>query len=292
MLISGKTVAILSGIALAIGLAGSSFAADWEATKLRGSVLAQVGDDWVQLARGDVIPDDRIIHTESSGRVQFRRGNETIDLGPDTIIRILDRPGQTFTVVQQHFGEVTISAERQQVQHFAVQTKYLAAVVKGTRFTVIAGSGSAEVKVQQGRVQVRDVARGVMADITPGQSASAGISDMLEVSGAGDLPQIVHFTGQSLDQNVVAGKPVDRGTGNAFGLSKSGNGNAGSNGNSGTSNSGGNGNSSSNNAGGNGKGNSGSNNAGGNGNGNNPGSSGSDASSSPGKSGSAPGRNK
>lgn len=42
------------------------------------------------------------------------------------------------------------------VQHFAVQTPFLAAVVKGTKFTVVSSKTGAEVAVQRGNVEVED----------------------------------------------------------------------------------------------------------------------------------------
>ncbi len=195
---------ILSGLVLAIGLAGSALADDWKATKLRGAVFALVDNNWQQLTRGDIVPDDRVIRTAPNGRVQFRRDNETIDLAPDTQIRIFDRVGQKYTVVQQHFGEVAVEVERKQVQHFVVQTEYLAAVVKGTRFTVTANDAGADVSVQRGVVEVRDTGRKLKVDITPGQSASVGNAEKLNVSGTGTLPTVVGYTGDALAEDVAA----------------------------------------------------------------------------------------
>ena len=82
------------------------------------------------------VPDSRAIRTLASGRVTFTGGNETVDIAPNTQIQIFAKGGRKpFTTVKQYFGTVSVKAEVQQVQHFAVQTSYLAAVVKGTRFT-------------------------------------------------------------------------------------------------------------------------------------------------------------
>ena len=71
----------------------------------------------------------------------FTRRLETLDLGPDTQVQIHDRgtAAKPNTVVQQHFGTVSVEAQVENVQHVAVETPYLAAVVKGTRFTVTSG---------------------------------------------------------------------------------------------------------------------------------------------------------
>lgn len=195
--------AVSLGLAMVLGLTTTVLADDWQAFKLRGGVFAFVDEQWQQLARGDVVPDDRIVRTAPNGRVQFKRGAETIDLGPDTQIRIFDRDGEKFTVVQQHFGDVAIEAERRDIQHFAVQTRNLAAVVKGTRFTVSVGDGVTEVDVNRGKVQVRDVTRSVMTDVAPGQSASVGSSTALSVSGSGKKAPIVKFVGNALAIDVT-----------------------------------------------------------------------------------------
>ena len=196
--------ALLLGFAFILGMNTAVFADNWEAIKLRGAVFAFVQESWVQLARGDVVPDDRIIRTAPNGRVQFKRGNETIDLGPDTQIRIFDRDGQKFTIVQQHFGDVAVEAERRDVQHFAVQTRYLAAVVKGTRFSVSADETGASVDVTRGQVEVRDVGRKLMTEVNRGQSASVGSAEVLNVSGSGPRAPIVSYTGNAVAADVEA----------------------------------------------------------------------------------------
>lgn len=196
--------AVFLGAVLLFTACFSAFADDWQAVKLRGGVFVFVDNEWVQLARGDIVPDDRIIRTAPKSRVQFMRGQETIDLGPDTQIRIFDHSEQQFTVVQQHFGDVAVEAERRNVQHFAVQTKFLVAVVKGTRFTVNADVDGARVSVQRGQVEVRDVARNLAVEVTPGQRASVGEADSLSISGSGALAPVVAYSGNPLAAEVVA----------------------------------------------------------------------------------------
>ena len=176
----------------------AGFADDWQAVKLRGAVFVLQDNAWQQIERGDVVSDDRIIRTSPNARVQFVRGQESIDLGPNTQIRIFDRDGEQYTVVQQHFGEVSVEAERRNVQHFEVQTRFVAAVVKGTRFTVSADGETASVKVMRGQVEVHDKVHKRMVNITPGQIASAGAEVVLKVSGQGVLPVVV-------DENGVGG---------------------------------------------------------------------------------------
>ena len=285
------------------GLAGMVMADDWVVDRLRGEVLVAVDGSWQPLRRGDIVSDDSAIKSLDGSRVTFTRGAEAIELSGATEIRIFDQQGQKMTTVMQAYGTVTVEAERLQIQHFSIQTPYLAAIVKGTRFTVHSDDTQSNVEVERGLVQVQDYMHGVATDITPGQSAVVSPEIVLDVSGRGAHAPLVTLDGelvspaeQGSSGNGNGGSNAGgNGHGNAFGHDKengnSGNGsNAGGNGNgnayghdkgngnsgnghgNGNSNAGGNGNSgnSNSNAGGNGNGNSGnsSSNAGGNGNGN------------------------
>ncbi|HZY49764.1 MAG TPA: FecR domain-containing protein [Devosia sp.] len=175
---------------------------DWTADKLRGQVLQLIDNQWQPLSRGMIVPDSRVIRTLHSGRVTLVRGNETVDVGPDTQIQIYDKAGRKpFTTVKEYFGSVGVEAEVEQVQHFAVQTPYLAAVVKGTRFTVTSGAAGASVNVRRGHVLVEDKHTDTHVTLSVGQSASvgAGGDGALKVSGSGDLPVLLDAAGEPLD---------------------------------------------------------------------------------------------
>ena len=128
---------LLAVSALALATTVSS-ADDWVAERLRGGVFALENGQWVQLQRGDVVPDTRPIQTAEDGRVTFTRGKERLDLNPGTQVQIFDASAGAlpYTTVRQFFGQVVVEAEVRNVENFAVETHYLAAVVKGTRFSV------------------------------------------------------------------------------------------------------------------------------------------------------------
>jgi len=132
-----KSRLLLLVLAFSALFAFGAAADEWVAERLRGGVFAYVGNDWVQLNRDDVVPDDRVIRTQASGRVTFVRDAESIEVGPNSQIQIIDKSGRRYTTVRQFYGKVEIEAEVQNVQHFGVRTPYLAAVVKGTKFSVL-----------------------------------------------------------------------------------------------------------------------------------------------------------
>jgi len=160
-----------------------SLADNWVAVKLRGGVMQLVDNQWVPLRRGDVVSDTRVVRTSMSGRVQFMRDRETVDLEPNTQIQIFDRTGQRFTTVKQYFGTVTVEANVENVKHFEVQTPYLAAVVKGTIFVVKSDKRASSVVVKRGHVAVEDRSSHRHVLLSVGQSAATGAGEELTVGG-------------------------------------------------------------------------------------------------------------
>lgn len=245
-------IAIRLATAAVALLAVPAFADDWVAVKQRGTVQVLVDGAWEKLGRGGVVSDERIIRTLWGGRVTLQRGDEIIDLGADTQVRIVDRAGRKFTTVMQDFGTVSVEAEVREVQHFAVQTPHLAAVVKGTRFTVRSDTHSAEVEVERGRVAVKDSDTHQSTTVTAGQAVSTSDTTPLVVSGRGDLPAVFGVNGKAVAASVH--KATDRAAASRDAAKEAREGRS-ENANSG--------NSANSNSGGNGSGNSGSDNSGG-----------------------------
>jgi hypothetical protein len=83
-----------------------------------------------------------------------------------------------------------LEVEKKNVPHFEVETPYLAAVVKGTKFTVSVDAGGAAVHVMEGVVETIDLDTGDVGMIHPGQTAQtrAGKGNGLTVSGPGVEP--------------------------------------------------------------------------------------------------------
>ncbi len=262
-------------------------AAEWMVKRMSGKVwIKPQGAQPASLKSGMVVPARTTITTRRGARVMLVRGNETMMIGPNSVVGIPPQPRKGRTTIYQQAGQVLFDVDKKHVKHFSVETPFLAAVVKGTQFVVSVGSDNATVTVGRGRVAVSDHDSGDRTEITGGQSASTG--EGLNVSGQGELPAVK--AGRPQTPKVAPPAPdryvraISRGKAkNAFkdmskawGLTiaaslddadyaSNGNGNSGGNGNG---NSGGNGNG---NSGGNGNGNSGGNgngNSGGNGNGN------------------------
>ena len=193
-------------------------AADWTAVKLRGPVFASTavdGGQWVRLKRGDIVDAARVIRTLGGGNVEFQSGDETIAFGPGSQAEIVDRAGRRYTTVEQQAGSVAISAEALEVQHFSVETPYLVAVVKGTRFNVVTNAQGSSVSVARGLVAVTDRARNGQVLLPAGRSLVVDADGGTLLSGEA-IPALVHpdINGVIEDATPAAGgvaAPADGG---------------------------------------------------------------------------------
>ena len=133
------------------------------------------------------------IMTGQTGRVLLVRGEESMLISPNTVIAISDKnaDGMTTTIMQRA-GSILLEVEKRNVKHFEVDTPYLAAVVKGTKFSVSLDDTGSHVEVFRGQVEVSSHKSGDIAQVMPGQTAtvsSKGASN-LSVFGSGLLRPI------------------------------------------------------------------------------------------------------
>src|SRR3954464_1191769 len=163
--------------ALILGTAAGASAADdgvWSVGKATGEVwVATSGAQRVSLGQEESLKPGDTIRTGRNGRVLLVRGEETILISPNSVVGVPveKKEGLSTTIVQQA-GSILLEVEKRNVKHFEVETPYLAAVVKGTRFSVTVIAGSTKVGVLRGQVEVSDFKTGQIAQVMPGQAAT------------------------------------------------------------------------------------------------------------------------
>lgn len=183
--------------ALVLGTASRASAADdgvWLVSKSSGEVwLATNGAQQVSLNQEETLKPGDTIRTGRNGRVLLVRGEETILISPNSVVGVPaeKKEGLSTTIIQQA-GSILLEVEKRNVKHFEVETPYLAAVVKGTHFSVTVGAGSTKVGVLRGQVEVSDFKTGQIAQVMPGQVATAFEHGKpgLSLSGSGTLNPI------------------------------------------------------------------------------------------------------
>ena len=142
----------------------------WTVAKVSGHAWTGVDPSRADIAVGMPIAPGISVFTAERSRVMLQRGTESMVIGPKSVVAVAERPTEGLsTTVLEKAGSVSFDVEKQNVQHFSVETPMLAAVVKGTHFTVSVGSVAGGVAVQRGTVQVTSLKTGQTADVTAGQ---------------------------------------------------------------------------------------------------------------------------
>lgn len=275
-------------IPLSAGLT-KAFAAEWVITRISGTVyLVAPGIQAHRARKGMALHKGHTIATRKGARAVLQRGNDSIAVGPNTEFALSQyRSNDSQTTLLQRKGTIDVDVETRGRPFFRVETPYLAAVVKGTRFSVTVTGNESQVSVQRGVVGVQDLASGQQSDLRAGQSVQSapgkfnGLKSVGKSRAAiqhgtpgkpsfGDTPASLSPAG-SKAQNTATGGRDNAASGN--GNANASSGNSGDRGPSG-------------NANGNSSGNSGAN-SGGNSGANSSGSSGGNAGSGSGNAGSA-----
>lgn len=194
-------------ISIAAVILGASFSyssaqeRSWRVEKSSGQVwAARPSAQKVSLTKDVELNPGDSIRTGSNGRVLLVRGEERIIISPNSEIGIpaVSQDGLPTTITQKA-GSISLEVEKRNVQHFEVETPYLAAVVKGTHFQVSVDGRGAKVDVTRGQVQVSDFKSGQNVLVVPGQTASVSAQGAggLKLQGAGPFNPIQQGTPRS-----------------------------------------------------------------------------------------------
>jgi len=151
------------------------FAADWRLVRASGDVRIH-GEDgqWVKAKSKQALKPGDSIWTGRGSRALIETDDGAVLLKSRSLVKV---PAQKLpdgmVVLFQGQGKVTATVRKKETQHFSVQTPFLAAVVKGTEFTVdmgSRGSRSTRLSVSDGIVGAVDTHSGDAIDVRAGQS--------------------------------------------------------------------------------------------------------------------------
>src|SRR3546814_9337413 len=136
--------------------------------------------------RGEKVQTGDKVITGPNARAVLVRGEEYAIVAPNTRLEIADpaKSGGLWQIVESS-GNIVFSIKKKLTPHFGVQTPYLAAVVKGTTFSVTVDGTGASVQVVEGAVEVSTLDGGARDLILPGAIATVGATDhsVLKVQG-------------------------------------------------------------------------------------------------------------
>lgn len=141
--------------ALLMGAAAARAADVWTVVQAIGDVqIAPPGATAIDARDAMPVPDGSTVSTGQTGRAVLLRGRETIVMSPSSIVTLPSGPNRDMSKVRQRTGTLLFKIGKKPEAHFEVDTPYLAAVVKGTTFTVKVSTAGATVHVLEGAVEV------------------------------------------------------------------------------------------------------------------------------------------
>lgn len=143
-------------------------------------------------ARGGRAEAGDVIVTGTNARAVLVRGEEYAVVAPNSRLQVGD-PVASGGMMQflEKAGNVVFSIRKMATPHFGVQTPYLAAVVKGTTFSVTVDDRGASVQVVEGAVEVATQDGGARELVLPGNVASVGAADLGRLTIQGTSSKVI-----------------------------------------------------------------------------------------------------
>lgn len=173
----------------------------WKVSEVAGLVRVQGPAGAKPATRGAVLAPGEAVMTGRDGRAVLTRGEEYVIVSPSSRLRLPAAAEETNGIIQilQDVGEAIYKIQKKATPHFGVRTPYLAAVVKGTTFKVVADARGASVQVIEGRVEVATndgrerqmVMPGLLAAVSAAKPAEMTMGDASAfdtASGKFDVP--------------------------------------------------------------------------------------------------------
>ena len=153
--------------------------------------------------KGDALAPGALLTTGSDGQVVFTDGKTVVTMSPNSRLTMPANPSDAMTRFSQDLGSVFFKVEKRPLQHFEVQTPLVAAVVKGTQFTVSAGATEHSVDVTEGLVEVVAMNGGQKEMVPAGRSAHVRTDAPTRLKLAGDP------AGTGKVTRAIGAEPVD-----------------------------------------------------------------------------------
>lgn len=166
---------LVTALMLGLGFATSAQAGTdeaWRIVQSAGDVRVSTEADAAMVVDPRTeLPEGAIVTTGKNGRAVIRRGQEQVILQPLTRL-VLTRATPGATNILQSAGTALYRIGKKKTPHFQVDTPYLAALVKGTAFTVTVNRTRADVMVTEGAVEVSSREGSAVSLLKTGMTAS------------------------------------------------------------------------------------------------------------------------
>ncbi len=198
---------ILLFISMFVGSAAYAQTGVWKVTESQGNVsiihqgAAKIAVKGAALSAGDSIK------TGANGRAVITRGEQYVVVSRNSHIKVAPQKTKSLlTQFVQYFGNALFKVDKRKDQHFAVETPYMAAVVKGTTFNVSVGAEGATVQVTEGAVEVATLDGGARELLLPGDIGLVERGDPFSLGIRGRNTRSIESRNKPAGQTAPAAK--------------------------------------------------------------------------------------
>jgi hypothetical protein len=204
-----KAILGLAPLLLAIGTAAIGQTPSWRVSEVSGDVRVVEAGRTRAATRGMLLSSGSTIATAARARAVIVRGQDYVQISPSSRLTVPAAPQGRGGIIQMltDWGTALFRIEHRAVPHFGVQTPYLAAVVKGTVFTVTVGEAGASVQVTEGAVEVSTLDSGAVELIRPGMIGSVSAADLQQLNVEGETSRSIRSNGTPVTGAVTVPAP-------------------------------------------------------------------------------------
>ena len=175
----------IAAAGVAAGPPGAAAAERWTVVEGSGSAVHHAAGGGVSgLQVGEVVAEGDSVETGPNGHyvLEHQGHADRISVSPNTRFMVAPHQGGSLADIVQSSGALLFNVEHTPGRRFEVDGPYLAAVVKGTSFTVAIGASGSTVDVSQGVVQVQSPISHQTVLVGAGQSAAVSASGRHQLS--------------------------------------------------------------------------------------------------------------
>ena len=139
---------------------------------LKGDVRAAAGDHPIAIRSGDTLQPPISLKVGADGAIELQQGLTTISATANSDLDIPKStdPAETLEKLVQSHGNVYYSVAKRPSHKLNVETPFLVAVIKGTKFNVSASDASSTVSLLEGNIEIHGGVGDVL-DLKAGQMA-------------------------------------------------------------------------------------------------------------------------
>jgi hypothetical protein len=171
--------AVLSALLILLPtLARASDTAAWRVIDSEGQVeMSNPGGGFIPASLSAGLMPGTVLRTGTNGRAVIENNGDKITVAPNSVFELPAQEHGAMAHVNQTVGTALYDMVPRGVDRFRVDTPYLAAVIKGTVFTVNVTPEGAAVEVLRGVVQVTNGEGQSPTLVYPGQTATVAAAN-------------------------------------------------------------------------------------------------------------------